>query len=316
MAQHRQPAHGGAQHGHEEAEELGHGGDLVLGVADVQVEGVGHHAHGDVADPVDRHQRQQAQGDPPVAAEEVPERGDQSGFQPLFRVAPKAFPGRRVRLPDNQGGDDAHAHQPGHGVVGAVPGVVAGDVESPGAGHQHGGAVAEDVGGGHGALEGLVGGIDAVGVDADVLGGGAERHQQRQLGEALQVAHRLHQRHRRQRQRDAHLGQQQPAAPLAEQAVQQRQLEPVHHRRPEHLDGKHDAHPTEIADGGPVHVRVRQPGGQGGEHQQVGQPRGEPQEQHHHHAGVAVELPGGAERIAQGRHGFPVLIRIGRRKRT
>lgn len=191
--QYCQFVYGGFQYGYEKVEEFGYCGDFVFGVVDIQVEGVGYYFYGDVVDLVDCYQSQQVQGDLFVVIEKVLEWGDQGGFQLLFWVVFEVFLWWGVWFVDNQGGDDVYVYQLGYGMVSVVLGIVVGNVEGVSVGYQYGGVVVENIGGGYGVLEGFVGGIDVVGVNVDILGGGVECYQQCQLGEVFQVVYWFYQ---------------------------------------------------------------------------------------------------------------------------
>ncbi len=107
-------------------------------------------------------------------------------------------------LGDDEGGDDADTHGHRHACVGPEPGrarvgVLAADhsgqIERPGAGHQHADAVAGDIGGRHHRLQFHARRLDAVGVYDDVLGrrrkaerAGGRRHQH-EIGLGIRRGH-------------------------------------------------------------------------------------------------------------------------------
>ena len=181
----------------------------------------------------------------------------------------------------------------GHRRVRGRPAAVRRDPQRARARHHERDAVAELVGRGHRALHERRRGLDAPRVHGDVLGRGAEGDEQRERRDGAEVSHRVHVRHVGEADRDARLRDQHPAAATAEQATEDRQLQPVHHRRPEDLDRVDDADPGQHADRRPLDARLAQPRRERREDQHERQARGEPEEQHREHAGIAVRADGG-----------------------
>ena len=149
-------------------------------------------------------------------------------------------------------------------------------------------AIAELIGGRHGALDFARGDLDAVGVDGDVLGRRREGDDQREQGHLGQVLRRIGRRHAEDAQADADHGHEHPAPPLAHGAGQKRQRQAVHYRGPEELDRIGDADPTEETNGAAADVLARQPAGKSGEHHEKRQSGGKAQEEHPGHLGVFV----------------------------
>ena len=70
----QQAAHAGAEQGHDQAEDLAHSGDLVLGETLVDIEHVGHDAHHRVGHAIGGNQPEQQQRLPTVAQDKVVDR--------------------------------------------------------------------------------------------------------------------------------------------------------------------------------------------------------------------------------------------------
>ena len=194
-------------------------------------------------------------------------------------------------LAHDQHGDRANAYQQCHDFVGHLPGPEFSQIQCPGTGYQQGQSVAEDIGGCQGRLQSFLGDFNSVGVDRHILGGGRKRHQQTTQRHHFRGGDGIHMGHQVQPGGDARLGQQDPATALSQQPIQQRQLQPVHHRCPEHLDGIGDAQPAEEADGGGFHAHIRQTRVQRGKHQQERQASRKTQKQQGNDlpTGVGVE---------------------------
>jgi hypothetical protein len=79
--QHQHAAQRRAGDGHEEAEHLGHTGDLRLAVTEVEIERIGHDAHGDIAEAEHGDKDQHHQGKAPVALHELEEGTDHRAEQ-------------------------------------------------------------------------------------------------------------------------------------------------------------------------------------------------------------------------------------------
>ena len=122
---HRQrAADEGADQRHDHAEHLGDGRHLVLGVAHVDVERIGHDAHHHVADAVDGDQRQDQHRLPAVAAQEVGE-----GFHQRARAASRAALRAGGSTRRSGSGDSSTVSTPDHhraaiDEVGGLPGGV------------------------------------------------------------------------------------------------------------------------------------------------------------------------------------------------
>ena len=221
---HQQTAGEGAQEGHEKAENLGDVADLALAEAQVDVKGVGHHPHGDVANAVGPDEQQDDQGKAAVSGKEIYKGASHRTVEPAA-----AFLCRRdragtcgpLRLADDQGGGDTDKTQCGHGKIGIGPGEPTGDVERPGTRRQQGQPVAEDIGGGHGTLQQAIHRLDAVGIDRHVLGSRTEGHQKRKTDQARQGALRVAERDAGEAHDDAALCKKHPRAAAPQKPVQQ-----------------------------------------------------------------------------------------------
>ena len=166
---HRDPAAERARHADPHAVELGDGGDVRLGEAEIDVERIGHHAGDEVGQPVDRHQREDDDERRAVAADEIGERlaeGAEWSRAPARAVSVE--PRRQQAAADS---DDRQAR---HGEIGGAPTDEIGDVERAGAGAQHRQPIAELIDRRHHALPLGRRGVDAPAVDRRVLGRGGE----------------------------------------------------------------------------------------------------------------------------------------------
>ena len=308
--------------GHAHAVYLGHAGHLVLGVAHVDIEGVGHDAHHHIGNAVAADQRQQQHRLPAVAAHEVDEGryhramhpGGQRQQRAVQTFARQPFAGagfaphsvlrhRHVRFAYQQRGQHADPHAGRHHQIGKAPRPVfvggvgqvhrRGQPQHAGRGGDHGDAVAALVGGRHRALQPLFHRLDAVGVERDVLGGRGEGHRQRAPGHAFECLGRIGAGHADQRGRDRPLRQQQPGTSAAEQAGEQRQRQPVHQRRPHPFETVGQTYPAEIADGRAVHTGFAQPVGQRTQYQDERKAGRKAEEEHAGDARVRVHLEAG-----------------------
>jgi len=151
-------------------------------------------------------------------------------------------------------------------------------LERAGGGQQHGHAVAGHVGGGERGLVAVLGDLQAVGVDGDVLGRRGEGHGHGEGNQQGEVVARVAQRHAEQADGDQRLREDQPGTALAQRA-EQRQAPLVEHRRPDPFEGVGEADPAGVADGFARHPGLAQPDRQRREHQHRRQPRGEAEQQ-------------------------------------
>ena len=152
-------------------------------------------------------------------------------------------------------------HQPGHRAVHLAPGPAAalrriGPDQRDATRHDHRQPVAQHV---ERRAEPALGGaqqVGAVGVDHHVLRRRHERHRQRQQRKGLQRVLRRRGGQQQQREREPELCHHQPAAPAPEP---RQQLEAVHQRRPQELEGVRQADQAQEADGRDVDALDAQP---------------------------------------------------------
>jgi hypothetical protein len=312
----------GAHQRHDDAVDFGHGGHLILGVAHVHVERIGHDAHHHIADAVDADQRQDQQRLLAIALEEIGEGLHQRALQPLGGVAC----GRQRHphgLAREQHREHAHQHARGHHKVGRAPRRLLvkntgrgarrahwrhlgarGDPQHPRPGPDHGQAVTGLVGGSQRALVAHVGRLDAKCVQRNVLRGGCEGHRQRAPHHQRELGARVGHGHAHQRDHDQHLGQQQPAATAPHPAREQGDGEAVNQRCPAPLEAVGQAHPAQVADGGAVQPGLAKAKTQRAQHQQQRQTGGEAQRKHAQAGGLQVHAqclaPGGPSRRRLG----------------
>ncbi len=193
------------------------------------------------------------------------------------------------RLAHEESRHDADACERRHDGVTRRPAVALRDPERAGAARDQRGPIAELIGGDHRALLVERRGLDAPGVDRDVLGRGAEGEEQRTERDLRDSARRLAAREVQQREADADLGKQHPAATLSEPGVQQRQLQAVYDRRPQEFQRVDEADPGKHADGRPFDALLPQPGRQGLEHQVERQACGEAEKEHRQYRPLPVD---------------------------
>ena len=105
---------------------------------------------------------------------------------------------------DQQGGQNPHTHRQRHttightpcqGLVGAFPFDQGGDGQRPCASHDHANAVSGDIGRTHHCLQIDIDGLDAIGIDNDVLRGRGKTKGHRSKGHHGQVLRRVGQAH-------------------------------------------------------------------------------------------------------------------------
>ena len=159
-----------------------------------------------------------------------------------------------------------------------------GNGQGPGTSDDHANAITADIGRAHHRLKVGIGGLDAIGVNNNVLGGRGKTKGNRGKGHHGQVFCRVGQSHPQDGGDDAALGNDQPAAPTAQNAVQNWQGQTVNQWRPDKLEGIAKCRPTEIGNSGTIHTCFAQPYRQGGENQKDGNAGRQSQKQHRDHA--------------------------------
>ncbi len=192
---------------------------------------------------------------------------------------------RPQRLLDQEGGEDAHPHGPGHGDVRPAPGVVdvvlrrraqcGGQEQGPGPGYHHPHPVTRDRGGRHQGLKAGLRRLDAVGVDDDVRSRRRKPQQHRRQGHGGQAGPplgRVDGRHQQDGRHDGELRHQQPGPTPPQPARQKGPGDMVDQRRPDELEGIAEGCPTKEGHRPPVHAGLAEPQRQGGKNQQQRNP--------------------------------------------
>ena len=184
------------------------------------------------------------------------------------------------------------------------------DEQRAGGRDQHADAIGRDIGCHAGGLLALGQALDAEGIDHDVLRRRHRRHQQRAERDIERRARGIGQRQEQDRDNQQQLREQQPAAPPAERAGEQRHMQRIHQRRPEEFQRVRRADKSEQPDGAEIDAGFPHPHQQGRPRQRQRQPGGEAEKQHDQHPrlqvhGEAVAPRGGggsvpAEEVASG----------------
>jgi hypothetical protein len=177
-------------------------------------------------------------------------------------------------FPDRQRRDDADQHEGGGDPEHHRPGLVVGQDQRQRPRHQTRDAVGihED---GRAGSQFIVGQqLAPVGIDDDVLARAEQGDNEYDHDDHLQRGGRIEIAEHADRQQQHDLREERPAPPAAEE----RQLEPVHQRRPHEFPGVGQADQCEQADGGKVDVVAAQPGRHQGNQHIEGHSRAETQE--------------------------------------
>ena len=197
-----------------------------------------------------------------------------------------------LRFCHHQRGDHAHQHEAAHDEIGGIPGIVSRNDQGTAPGQDHSQPVAQLVGRRHGALQIIGHGLNAPGIDTDVLRGRREGDQQGSQYQQGQLCPRVVAGHQPQPNKHPDLGEQHPATALSQPVGQKRQSQAIDQRRPGELESVQDRHPGDVADGGAVNSFPAQPHGQSAKHQQQGEPCREPQKKHGQDTGLCVDAKG------------------------
>ncbi len=157
----------------------------------------------------------------------------------LFDLVGNVLGGGKVvhaGLANNEHRERANSYQGRHDFIGHLPRPEFRQVKSTGAGHQKRQTVAKDIRSSQRRLQPLLGNLDAVGINGHILSGGGKGHQQAAKSHHFRRCRSIHVSHQVQPRGDTRLRKDNPAPPLAQKPVEQRQFQAVHHRCPEHLD--------------------------------------------------------------------------------
>ena len=262
VAQRQHAAERGTDQRHDHAVHARNRRHLVLGKAHIAIKRVRHHAEHDVRDAVSGDQCQQQRRVPAVPAREVEERTQHRRAQPADHalLARRQLDGLRLAREEHR--DDTHPDQARHAQVRREPGpVLVGRLvriehrrnpQRPRGSSDHRRAIADLIRRRHRRLARHVGGLDAKGIEGNVLRRGGKSHQQCKADQARQILQRIGKRHARQTRHQHNLRRQQPAAPATQPAREQRQWQPIDQRRPRPLEGVGEPDPGKEADGGAV----------------------------------------------------------------
>ncbi len=162
----------------------------------------------------------------------------------------------RVRFRHEQGGHDADADESGHRRVARVPSRVGRYGERTGAACDERYPIADLVGRQQRPLRLHGAGFDAPCIQSDVLRSCTKSDKQRAKGHVSHPGGRIAQAEFEQSRGETDLRQQHPAAPAAQETVEERRRHAIDHGRPEELDRVENADPREHPDRRALHSHL------------------------------------------------------------
>jgi hypothetical protein len=254
---------------------------------------------------VERHSVCRASADCAAAPTRKP-RAHEQGCQQHQRQAQSPFQGFHQRAAGQGAGsglrrshhgfarrqqDAGHAdpHQGRHHGIGEFPAEGLGQKQRHGTRHDHGEAIAPLIRGRHGPVTTLVHGLDAPGVDHDVLTRTCETHQRCQRTDLPQLQLRIGAGNRPEAQHHDELGQQHPGTARAQQRFEHGQAHTVNHGRPDKLQRVAERGQGEDGNGLQREPGLAQPDGERVEDEQERQAGGKAQQQHDQHPALAID---------------------------
>ncbi len=201
-----------------------------------------------------------------------------------------------------QRGDHAGRHEGGHAEIGGAPSEGVGEVERPGASDEIADAPADLRPGGHESLPLFGRDRDAPTVDHDILRRAGDTEREAEANRPCKPVGRIAKGDARQRQHDANLRDDDPAAPPSQETAEYRRVIAVEEGRPQEFElvgQRQFAHQPQHGD---RHLGLRQPRRLRHINEHEGNARTEAEAQHGGDAAIGKKMAEGDFCMRGGRH--------------